>query len=148
MSEPKESHAKYFIDTNIVAYCFDDRQPEKKARSQELISDALKTGNGLISWQVLQEFLNVATRKFLVPLKPEDAKTYLQKVLHPLCQIYPDLEIYQTALDIQENNNYSFYDSLIIAAAMRGECDLLYSEDMQNGQRFGALKIANPFVHI
>ncbi len=60
---------KYFIDTNIFVYCFDDRQPDKKVRALGLIADALQTGNGMISWQVIQEFLNVSTRKFMLPLK-------------------------------------------------------------------------------
>ncbi len=60
---------KYFIDTNIFVYCFDDRQMEKKAHALALIVDALKTGNGVISWQVIQEFLSVSTRKFLAPFR-------------------------------------------------------------------------------
>jgi predicted nucleic acid-binding protein len=138
-------NVKYFIDTNIIVYGFDDRQPDKKARSLSLITDALQTGNGVISWQVVQEFLNVATRKFKVPLKPEDAKLYLQKVLHPLCQVFPDLEIYQDALDLQVKTNYSFYDSLILAGAMREGCTILYSEDLQDGYQVDGLRIVNPF---
>jgi predicted nucleic acid-binding protein len=138
-------NVKYFIDTNIIVYGFDDRQPDKKARSLSLITDALQTGNGVISWQVVQEFLNVATRKFKVPLKPEDAKLYLQKVLHPLCQVFPDLEIYQDALNLQVKTNYSFYDSLILAGAMREGCTILYSEDLQDGYQVDGLRIVNPF---
>lgn len=74
---------KFFIDTNIFIYCFDDRQPDKKVRALALVSEALLTGNGMISWQVMQEFLNVSTRKFQVPLKSDDAKLYLQKVVNP-----------------------------------------------------------------
>ena len=136
---------KYFIDTNIFVYCFDDRQPEKKAGALALIANALQTKNGIISWQVVQEFLNVSTRKFLVPLKPEDAKIYLQKVLHPLWQIFPDLDLYQTAFDILQKTGYSFYDSLIIAGALRGGCTILYSEDLQAGHRVDQLKVVNPF---
>jgi predicted nucleic acid-binding protein len=138
-------NVKYFIDTNIIVYGFDDRQPDKKARSLSLITDALQTGNGVISWQVVQEFLNVATRKFKVPLKPEDAKLYLQKVLHPLCQVFPDLEINQDALNLQVKTNYSFYDSLILAGAMREGCTILYSEDLQDGYQVDGLRIVNPF---
>ena len=138
--------AKYFIDTNIIVYGFDDLQPDKKARSLTLISDALQTGNGVISWQVIQEFLNVATRKFKAPLKPQDAKLYLQKVLHPLCQVFPTLDIYQNALDIQGKVGYSFYDALILAAALREGCTILYSEDLHAGQQVDGLRISNPFI--
>ena len=139
-------NAKYFIDTNIIVYCFDDRMPDKKTRSLALIADALQTGNGIISWQVIQEFLNVATRKFKVPLKPEDAKLYLQKILYPLCQVYPDLDIYQKALDLQLKTNYSFYDSLILAGASREGCTILYSEDLQDKHQVDGLRIVNPFI--
>jgi len=137
---------KYFIDTNIFIYCFDDRQPEKKSRSLSLVADALQTRKGVISWQVIQEFLNVSTRKFLVPLKPEDAKVYLQKVLHPLCHVFPDLNLYETALDIYRETGYSFYDSMIVASALRGGCSNLYSEDLHAGHQVGRCKVVNPFV--
>ncbi len=137
--------AKYFLDTNIIIYSFDDRMPEKKTRSLSLIAEALQNGDGIISWQVIQEFLNVATRKFKVPLKPEDARLYLQKVLHPLCQVFPDLDIYQDALNLQEKMNYSFYDALILAGALREGCTILYSEDLQDGQQVDGLRIVNPF---
>jgi len=137
---------KYFLDTNIFVYCFDDRQPEKKVRSLALIADALQTGDGIISTQVIQEFLNVATRKFSVPLKPEDGKVYLRKVMHPLCQVFLDLDLYLTALDILRETGYSFYDSIILAGALRGGCTILYTEDFHAGQQVGQVKIINPFV--
>ena len=139
-------NVKYFIDTNIIIYCFDDRQPEKKVRSLALISDALQKGQGIISWQVIQEFLNVATRKFQTPLKPADAEIYLQKVLYPLCAVFPDLNVYQTALEIQGKTGYSFYDSLILAGALRESCNILYSEDMHNGIEVNGLRVINPFM--
>ncbi len=137
---------KYFLDTNIFVYCFSDRQPDKKVRSLALIADALQTGNGIISTQVMQEFLNVALRKFNVPLKPEDAKVYLQRVMYPLCHIFPDLDLYEMALDILRETSYSFYDSLILSGALKGGCTILYSEDLQAGQQVGRVKIVNPFV--
>ena len=137
---------KYFLDTNIFVYCFDDRQPEKKVRSLALIAEALQTGDGIISTQVMQEFLNVATCKFSVPLKPEDGKVYLQKVMYPLCHVFPDLDLYQTALDILRETGYSFYDSLILSGAIRGGCTILYSEDLQAGQQVDRVKIVNPFL--
>ena len=136
---------RYFIDTNIFVYSFDNSAPAKKTRAIELIQQALSTDSGIISTQVIQEFLNVATRKFAVPLKVEDSKTYLTQVLNPLCQVYPDLELYQSCLEIQETTGYSFYDSLIISAAIRGGCGILYTEDMQAGQMFRGVKINNPF---
>jgi predicted nucleic acid-binding protein len=137
---------KYFLDTNIFVYCFDERQPEKKVRSLALIADALQTGDGIISTQVMQEFLNAGTRKFSVPLKPEDGKIYLQKIMFPLCQVFPDLDYFQTALDILLETGYSFYDSLILSGAVRGGCSIIYSEDLHAGHPVDGVKIVNPFV--
>lgn len=145
MTALRGSPNRFFIDTNILVYSFDDRQPEKKVRALALISEALQTGNGMVSWQVIQEFLNVATRKFLSPLKPEDANVYLQKVLHPLCQIYPDLDVYSAALTMMARTGYSFYDSLILASAQHGGCATLYTEDLHAGQQVYGVKIVNPF---
>ena len=136
---------RFFIDTNVFVYSFDDRQPDKQERSRALIQEGLKTGLGMISTQVVQEFLNVATHKFAVPLKIEHSTLYLRQVLNPLCQVYPDLALYESSLDIQAETRYSFYDSLILASAMRGGCDFLYSEDLQAGQEVRGVKIVNPY---
>jgi predicted nucleic acid-binding protein len=136
---------KYFIDTNIIVYGFDDLQPRKKEISLALVSNALQTDSGMINWQVVQEFLNVSTRKFKTPLRPEDAKLYLQKVLDPLCRVFPELELYQSALEIMAQTRYSFYDSLILAGAKKAGCTILYTEDMQRDQIVDGVKIVNPF---
>jgi predicted nucleic acid-binding protein len=139
---------KYFIDTNIFVYSFDDRDPAKKARAVSLIAEALESGNGTISTQVIQEFLNVATQKFHKPLKVDDSLAYLRKVLNPLCHITPDLALYETGLQVLAETRYSFYDSLVIAAAIRGDCAVLYSEDLQDGQTIHNVRITNPFTGI
>jgi predicted nucleic acid-binding protein len=136
---------KYFIDTNVFVYSFDSRQTLKKERSVALIQEALKTNAGIISTQVIQEFLNVATQKFSVPLKTEDARAYLRLVMNPLCQIYPNLALYESCLELQAETRYSFYDSLILAAALQGGCDVLYSEDLHDGQGVQSVKIVNPY---
>ena len=138
-------NGKYFIDTNIFVYSFDNTQPAKQERSLALIQAGMQSGQGIISTQVIQEFLNVATRKFAAPMKPEDAKAYLKLVMNPLCQVYPDLSLYESCLNIQAEMGYSFYDSLIIAAAIRGACGILYSEDLSAGQNIHGVKVVNPF---
>ena len=139
-------NAKYFLDTNVIVYSFDATRPDKKARALALIQDALLSGDGMISTQVIQEFLNVATRKFAPPLSTEDCKAYLSKVLGPLCQVYSDPALYESGLEIQQATGYSFYDALIIAGALRGGCKMLYSEDLQAEQKVENLRIVNPFV--
>jgi len=135
---------KFFIDTNIFIYSFDKTDPDKQQRAKEIIGDALRS-NGCISYQVIQEFLNVATQKFTTRLKKQDCQKYLSTVLEPLCEIYSTIELFNDTLEIQEGWQYSFYDSLIIAAALKTNCRILYSEDLQHGQRIKGLIIINPF---
>ena len=137
---------KYFIDTNIIIYSFDKNAQEKNTVAKSLIAEALEHSKGIISFQVIQEFLNVSLRKFQSPLKFTDCEKYLNLVLEPLCDVFPDIELYHHALGIMERWQYSFYDSLIISAALRGDCTLLYSEDLQHDQKIEKLTIKNPFV--
>lgn len=137
--------AKFFLDTNIVVYTFDVRAPKKKERAKELVEQALRTHEGVVSTQVVQEFLNVATTKFTIPLKLSDAQQYLQDVLSPLCFVFPSIDLYRQALVLQQDTQYSFYDALIIGGALQAGCETLYSEDLQHGQQIRGLKILNPF---
>ena len=136
--------AKHFLDTNIIVYSFESS--EKGERAQSLIKEALIEGTGRIGYQVIQEFINVATKKFSVPMLPEDLKRYLKQVLYPLLSVYSSQELYLSALDISERWQYGFYDSLIIAAALSIDCEILYSEDLQHEQKVFGLQIINPFI--
>lgn len=137
---------KYFIDTNVFVYSFDQSQRTKRERSLQLIQSGLQTGLGIISTQVIQEFLNMATRRFAVPMKPEDSRAYLRLVLNPLCQVYPDLSLFESSLDLQTETGYSFYDSLILSAAILSGCNFLFTEDMQDGQAIHGVLIKNPYI--
>ena len=136
---------KFFIDTNIFVYTFDKSNAAKRMKADKLVKKALVHNNGCISYQVIQEFLNVATRKFTVPLSTQDAEKYLDHVLSPLCRIFSSIDLYHHALDIKERWQFSFYDSLIIAAARAADCNILYSEDLQHNQKIESLTIINPF---
>ena len=136
---------KYFIDTNVFIYSFDIKSAAKREIAQNIISSALEKGTGIISYQVVQEFLNAATRKFAVPLKLEDAKKYLDFVLEPLCEVSSSIELYHQALEIATEWRFSFYDAVIVASALQAECAELYSEDLQDGQKIRGVTIRNPF---
>ncbi len=138
--------AKFFLDTNIVVYTFDAESPQKKRRAQELVEQALRTHEGVVSTQVVQEFLNVATTKFAAPLALSDAQQYLHDVLAPLCTVFPSIDLFQQALGLQQETMYSFYDSLIIMGALQAGSDILYTEDLQHGQQIRGLQILNPFA--
>ena len=106
---------------------------------------ALASGDGVISYQVVQEFLNVATRRFQMPMTSEGAHEYLQSVLEPLCTVFPSIALCERAIDLSERWQYGFYDSLIIGAALEVDCSILYSEDLHSGQKIESLTIVNPF---
>lgn len=137
---------KYFLDTNIFVYSFDLSSPIKKKRSQELINTALLESKGVISYQVIQEFLSVSTRKFTVPLTIDSLKIYLDQVLLPLCELYSSADLYRIALEVRANTGYAFYDALMVAASIKTSCNILYSEDLQHGHVIGKVKIINPFT--
>lgn len=137
---------KYFIDTNIFVYSFAQNEPDKQRIAREIIHNALKKQNGCISSQVMQEFLNVATRKFNSPLSREDSLRYLDTVLTPLCEVYVSLDLLKKTIDISKRWHCSFYDAMIVAGALQARCSVLHSEDLQHGQRIESLVIVNPFL--
>ena len=139
---------RFFLDTNILVYTFDDREAGKRTAARELVSTALADGRGLISYQVVQEFLNVATRKFARPFDAGEARRFLDQVLAPLCEVFASIALYRRALEVQDRWRYGLYDSLIIAAALEAECSTLLSEDLQHGQQIDGLVIVNPFASV
>lgn len=137
---------RYFLDTNILVYCFDRTDARKRAAAEKLVKQALGDHRGIISSQVVQEFLNVATRKFSQPMNQAEARAYLDTVLTPLCEVFPSFSLYQQALGLQAETGYSFYDCLILGAALEGGCTRLCSEDFQPGHQVRGLTIVNPLA--
>lgn len=135
-----------FLDTNLFVYLFDQRDPQKQSRAAELIHGAIAGGNAIISAQVVQETLNVITRKLPVPAKHEDAAQFLRDLLLPLWRINPTPRMFERGLEIQHRYGFSFYDGMILAAALEGGCRRLMTEDLQHGQVIDGLTITNPFV--
>jgi len=139
-------NAKFFLDTNVLLYIFDDSAPVKQQCAKNLIETALREGQGCLSYQVIQECLNFLVQKAQKKASVADANLFLTTVLEPLCQLYlPNQSLYREALQIKENWKYSFYDSIIIASALKLNCRVLYSEDMHHQQHIEHLTIRNPF---
>jgi len=134
-----------FIDSNVFVYLFDDADERKRGIADGIVESALKESGASISFQVVQETLNVVTRKLPEPMTAEDAGLFLDQVLAPLWRVWPSLALYRRALEVQARYRYGFYDSLIVAAALDAGCTRLYSEDLQDGQTIEGLKIENPF---
>jgi predicted nucleic acid-binding protein len=128
-----------FFDTTILIYAVSEG--DRRAATAETL---LATG-GVLSVQVLNEFAAVARRKLGMSwAETADAL----KSIRTLCELPRSLtvEIHESALEIAARYGYQFYDALILASAINAECDVLYSEDMQDGQKIGELTIRNPFV--
>ncbi len=136
----------YFIDTNILVYSFDQTDSHKQAVSQLLIARALTSRKGIISTQNVQEFLNVALKKFNPPLSLVEAQSVLDRVLFPLCRHTPSIPFYHQSMLIQAETGYSLYDSMVISAAIATNCEILFTEDLQNGHEVHGITIINPFV--
>lgn len=134
-----------FIDSNVFIYLFEKADQRKWQIARLLIQDALENSSAVISFQVVQETMNVISRKLVNPATHQDALQFLDKVMYPLWKVNPSREFYRRGLDIQARYRFSFYDSLIIAAALEGGCKTLYSEDLQHGQTLQGLVIENPF---
>jgi predicted nucleic acid-binding protein len=137
---------RFFLDTNIFVYSFDQGSAVKARKAAELIREALTTQKGVISYQVVQEFFNVALRRFSQPMQAADAEQYLSTVFRPLLAVHSSQALYAEALHLHAQSGLSWYDALIVSAAIQARCDLLFTEDLQHGQRFGTLQVRNPFL--
>jgi predicted nucleic acid-binding protein len=128
-----------FLDTNVLIYAFvaDDR---RSARAEALVA-----AGGLISVQVLNEFVNVSRRKLAREwLDIERQLEVLRALLDPPVPL--TIGLHEAALAHARDHGLAFYDALVVAAAGHCGCSILYTEDMQHGRTFGRLTIRNPFA--
>ncbi len=137
--------ARFFLDTNIFVYTFDAKASAKAKKSAQLIRRAADTGEGIVSYQVVQEFFNVALRRFSQPMTAAEAEQYLITVFRPILAVHSSPALYVEALRISGKHRMAWYDSLIVAAAQQGQCSTLYTEDLQHGRKIDNLRIENPF---
>ncbi|MFL6442377.1 MAG: PIN domain-containing protein [Candidatus Sulfotelmatobacter sp.] len=138
--------ARFFIDTNIFVYAFDPRAPGKAKKAAQLIRRGLDSGEGVVSYQVVQEFFNVALRRFSQPMTTAEAEQYLITVFRPLLAVHSSPPLYIESLRIFAKHRLSWYDSVVVAGALEAHCEVLYSEDLQHGQRLENLTVQNPFA--
>lgn len=139
--------AENFLDSNIFVYLFERSEQDKYLRADDLVRENLDNQTGCISYQVVQETLNAIIRK--AGANSERLSQFLEDILLPFWEINridPTPDLYRRGLRIQVRYRFSFYDSLMVAAALEAGCATLYSEDMQDGQRIEGLTIRNPFA--
>lgn len=131
---------KVFFDTNIIVYCYTNNELDKKIIAQKLALE----NDANISTQVVQEFSNVLSSKYkqewnVIQTSVKNLPRYFNVYINQFNTIV-------SAIQIADQYRYSFYDSLIIAAALECDSNILYSEDMHDKQIIqGKLKIINPF---
>jgi len=141
-----KSGGRFFLDTNIFVYCFNGDAAGKRNRALQLVREAVSTRRGIVSYQVVQEFFNVALRRFVQPISHAEAEQYLGTVFRPLLAVHSSLALYQQALAISQRYQFSWFDALIVTAAQIAECRVLYTEDLQHGQELEGVRVENPFL--
>jgi predicted nucleic acid-binding protein len=129
-----------FLDSNILVYSYSNSEIHKQEIARKLISES----NSVISTQVLQELCNIITRKFKFSYG-QAAAAIKESCQNNSLHINSEATILR-ACQIAERYSFSFFDSLIIAAALESNCAFLYSEDLQDGQVIEEkLTVKNPF---
>ncbi|THF65273.1 PIN domain-containing protein [Pseudothauera rhizosphaerae] len=134
-----------FVDTNILLYAHDRNAGDKQVRAAGLLASLWDTRSGVLSPQVLQEFFVNVTRKLSPPVGIAQAREIVRTYSLWVRRDSTPADILR-ASEIMELTGYSFWDSLILAAAEKAGAEVLYSEDMQHGQRTLGLAIVNPFA--
>jgi predicted nucleic acid-binding protein len=134
-----------FVDTNVLVYAEDGTAGRKHDLARDLIIDLWNNRNGVLSVQVLQELYVTLTRKVGKPLPPAKALTIVKEYLSwVVVDNTPRLLV--AAVGLQERTKISFWDALVVQAALDAGCEQLYSEDLNAGQKFGSLLVVNPFA--
>jgi predicted nucleic acid-binding protein len=134
-----------FLDTNIIIYAYDASAGDKHLKARELLAGLWESGLGMVSTQVLQEFHFTVTRKIPNPLDLATSREIISDFL-TWDVVVNDGDSILKALDIQAKHGFSFWDAMVIAAAVSGGAAVLLTEDLSHGQKIGRLEIRNPFA--
>ena len=131
-----------FVDTNVLLYAEDGREPDRRAVAARVLGDLWASGLGVLSTQVLQEFYDNATRKLRMP--PESARRIVAQYAEwPVVETTAQMIV--SASLLHERHGFAFWDAMIVEAALLSAATTLLSEDLQDGRRIGGLTISNPF---
>jgi predicted nucleic acid-binding protein len=136
---------KYFVDTNILMYAHDTAAGLKHERAKALVEDLWRQRSGVVSTQVLQELCVNLRRK---AGRPVDLKTAREIIADYLAWdvVTNTAESILGALELEERHRISFWDALVIHAAEASRAEVVYSEDLSDGQIYGAVRVVNPLV--
>ena len=131
-----------FLDTNILVYSVDKKNPSKQVLAREIVIDAINGGDYMISAQVLNEFSNVALLKLQMTVAEVGKFVSMFKQMNVVSL---DFKWSERALEIKGRYGIQFFDSLLLAAAEANGCDEIYTEDLNDGQVYCGIKAVNPF---
>jgi predicted nucleic acid-binding protein len=132
-----------FLDTNVLVYAYDATDPRKRRGAQDLVRKAL-AGAFVTSTQVLAEFATTLLHKISPAARPKDIIALLD-VLAPIHLVIPDGDLVRRAVEARASYGVHFYDGMIVAAAERGGCARIWSEDLNAGQKYFGITVENPF---
>jgi len=135
---------RVFVDTNILLYAHDVAAGEKHLRARALLEELWETRAGVVSTQVLQELAVNLRRKAKKPLDARSTREVVSDYLAWHVVVNTGESILE-ALDIETRYQLSFWDALIIQAAQAADAGILYSEGLADGQRYGRVRVRNPF---
>lgn len=133
-----------FVDTNVLLYAHDSSAGHKHTVAQRLIADLWTSRAGAVSTQVLQEFYVNATRKLPKPMPPARARAIVRRYATWSVHRIEPADIL-AASELEQRHRQSFWDALVIAAAIRLGATTLLTEDLQHGRRFAGLQVLDPF---
>ena len=138
------SGGKIFVDTNILVYAHDTSSGSKGLKAREILLDLWESRRGVLSTQVLQEFYVVVTRKIPKPLEPGRAREIVESLLY-WDVVVNDPEAVLEAIDLSEKHRLSFWDALVVQAAVVAGAEVLLSEDLNPGQVIEGVRVENHF---
>jgi predicted nucleic acid-binding protein len=133
-----------FLDTNVLVYAYDASDPRKQRIAQDLVMRAL-AGEIVASSQVLAEFAATLLHKLSPAARPAAVVSILD-ALAPIPLVPTDGDTVRRAIQVRAEYGIHFYDGLIVAAAERGGCTRIWSEDLNSGQSYFGVMVANPFT--
>jgi len=136
--------AKVFVDTNVLVYSRDASEPQKQEQAMTWMAHLWSTKTGSLSYQVLQEFYTTVTAKLQPGLDPEKARKDVRSLLVWRPIVVND-RVLENAWLIQDRFQISWWDALIVSAAQLADCRYLLTEYLQENQKFGKLRVTNPF---
>jgi predicted nucleic acid-binding protein len=137
---------RYFVDTNILMYAHDTAAGDKHRRARALVEELWNTRAGVVSTQVLQELAVNLRRKAKKPLDAKATRDVVSDYLAWHVVVNSGDSILE-ALDLETQYRLSFWDALVIHAAHAAGAEILYSEDLSDGQRYGTVRVKNPLTN-